>query len=151
MVAWGVAATIGITIALLIAGQAYGKQSNNSEAQRSNISNPQAAPTVIHTGRPAPYQSPTHCEHPESAEQENLCIARRASSAAEDQAYWARRNFWIGVAGTFFVVLTFLATAGATWAAQRSALAAEKAIEGGEAALAHAREATEWQLRAYVY
>jgi hypothetical protein len=98
---------------------------------------------MVASEKPKPYKTPTRCERPESAEQENLCIERGAARAAEDQAYWARLTFWIGVAGTSGVVLTLFATAWAAWAAQRSAQAAEVAVS-------HAQTATVAQLRAYV-
>jgi len=78
---------------------------------------------------PEPYIYPYSCERPKSAEQDNLCTARKAADAAEKQAVWAQNTFLLGITGTFFVILTLAATTVATWASKRSADAAVRQAE----------------------
>lgn len=76
------------------------------------------------------------CERPKNAEQDNLCTARKAADAANQQVVWARNTFWLGVAGTFFVILTLAATSLATYASLRSAAAALSSVRVSEKTLA---------------
>jgi len=104
------------------------------------------APVVIPVA-PRPLVYTYSCANPENAEQENLCIGRRAAKAAEDQAKagadqaaWAENTFWIGLAGTIAVVLTLAYTAKAANAAPCSAQAAIDATVAAQSSAEAARE-----------
>ena len=83
---------------------------------------------------------PYSCEHPQHADQENLCIQRRAVKVAEKQATWAKFTFIIGCAGTAAVVATLAFTAVAARATQDSVKVAERALTQTERAFVYPAE-----------
>ena len=70
---------------------------------------------------PASYTYPYSCEKPENLEQDNLCVARRAANAAQRQADWSKKTFWLSVVGAIAIFVTVGFTIVAARAAQRSA------------------------------
>lgn len=75
-----------------------------------------------------PYNFPKDCSKPESKEEDQLCLERRASEAAEEQAKWARNTFWVGLSGTVLIGFTLGATGLAARAARRAANATVEAL-----------------------
>lgn len=100
---------------------------------------------------PKAYIYPYSCDRPKSAEQDNLCIEREAVKAARKQVIWAERTFWLGVAGTFFVIMTLGATTYATFIADRGAKAAEISAKAAADSIKLTRDLTSTQQRAYIY
>lgn len=122
-------------------GQSVGEQSHGKPP-------PTASEFFRRTARPYVYSY--SCNHPQSADQANLCIQRSAVGQAKRSADWAKKAFWTGLASAIGLFLTLLATAWAAIAAGRSAKAAEDAVAKSDAILTHAQEASQRQLRAYV-
>ncbi len=137
---WGAGLAFGgLIVALLLNGVTLAATQHDSRhsstpAQKAAQDPPKPAPPAS-TQAPEPYVYPYSCERPKSAEQDNLCIERKAVDAAEKQAVWAQNTFWLGVAGTIFVILTLAATSLSTWASKRSADAAVRQAELAQKAL----------------
>lgn len=118
----------GLIAAILLNGAALAATQHDS--RHSSTPAPKAAQdppksaSPASTQAPEPYVYPYSCERPKSAVEDNLCIARQSADAAKEQAVWAYNTFLIGAVGIPLVILTFGATAGATWASHRSADAA---------------------------
>lgn len=98
------------------------------------------------------------CDSPPSREDAEYCQEWRAAVAAQKQAELAFYQLIASIIGigavTATLYLTFMATRAAiesVEASQRSAKAAENAVQKSEAILAHAEQTAERQLRAYVY
>lgn len=72
------------------------------------------------------------CEKPKGHDESDLCAQWKAARAAESSALWTERGFWIGLASVIGLGATIILTLRATEAAQRSARAAEKAVESAE-------------------
>lgn len=119
---------------VLTGGKGYGQNPNSAPAN-TPASNPAPTPSPTLAVKPEPPAYRYSCQRPENGEQENLCIERRAALASEEQALWAERTFWIGLAGTLAVIATFGINAVATLAASRSAKAAEAAADAALRAL----------------
>jgi hypothetical protein len=93
------------------------------------------------TPKPAkPYVYPYACDRPLSAQQDNLCLQRRAIETADK---WGRLTFRVGLAIAVGLFLTLLVTAAATWSATKSAVAAVRSARIAEKALARATLAAE--------
>lgn len=90
------------------------------------------------------------CPEAKSNHQEDRCISWHAAKAAEDQARWAKWTFFVGCAGTAFVLLTLFYTRRSADSAQASARAAERAVKESAKTLAHAREIADRQLRPWL-
>jgi hypothetical protein len=108
-----------VTSAASAADQQSG--SHDSAPGQESTASPQPPEPASSAPLPTAYVYPCSCEHPKDAEQDNLCIQRRAAKAAYSQAVWAARTFWVGVGGTIAVVVTLFFTAVAARAAQSAA------------------------------
>ena len=93
---------------------------------------PQATSPTFIPPAPDSYVYPYRCDRPETATYDNLCQERRAARASEKQVVWAERTFWLGVAGSIFIVGTLIATAIAAWAAQVAAQATVKSVDAAD-------------------
>ena len=133
------------------AGLAEQKSSAQSEPKTHDAASIQQSPPP---SDPVPTYSSlidqNACRQSKDEHQEELCIEWRSASAAEAQAFWSKSTFWIGVVGTAFVLGTLLFTRDAAKAAQVSALAAQNAVEGSAATLAHAQAVAERDLRPWL-
>lgn len=143
----GAILAVGGALALLAAAQNQAHAHNHGQRAPGQPPPPITPVVAKPQGR---YIASYSCDPPQSAEQDNLCQERRSAQAAEKSVEWARYTFWAGVAGTVGLVATLIFTARATQAAQRSARAAEIAVERGDAALAHAKEVSRIELRPYL-
>nr|MBA3812692.1 hypothetical protein [Caulobacteraceae bacterium] len=56
---------------------------------------------------PVAYDPPS-CERPASAEQDRLCLQRRAVEAAEQNAMWIERLYWVGVTIALGLILAIV-------------------------------------------
>ena len=83
------------------------------------------------------------CDSPKNAEEADLCQQWRMAEAAEKQAKWTQRQFWITVAEVAGLLLTVGFVAWTASVAVRSAKAAEAAVKITSDTAQH-------QLRAYV-
>ena len=110
-------------------GTDQGDGQPNAPANEATGKSPKPLPVTPVTEAPRAYVYPYSCEHPQNAQQDNLCIERKAAKAAEDQAKWASYTVIVGIAGTVAVVLTLIATTIAAWAAHRGADAAKIAAD----------------------
>lgn len=120
----------GLIAAILLNSEVLAANPQNHDHGRAPAKSatqqpPPPAPPAS-TQIPEPYVYPYSCERPKSAAEDNLCIARQAADAAKEQALWAYNTFLVGVFSVPLIILTFAATAGATWASKRSADAAVK-------------------------
>jgi len=97
-----------------------GAQSRSShDDQTANRAAKHVAPPATSAQSPA-YDYPYNCNKPKSAEQDGLCINKRAADAAVESADWAKATFWMGVVGTIAIALTLGANAWAAYEANRS-------------------------------
>jgi hypothetical protein len=113
-----------IAVAVALAGSVHGEERGASKAGDTD-----GHPLHVTLATQLPLKSyiyPYGCTHPQNAEQDGLCIQRRAAQAADESAWWARATFWIGLVGTTLILGTLVATAKAAFAADRSARAALK-------------------------
>jgi len=109
----------GLILALALAGNVEGQQARQPPAAESYAAqqSTQPARSTIQRGLPGA----NRCKGAEPNEGEASCYNRRATEAAERQAYWAKAQTWVGLAGAAFVVLTLLYTARAANAAKKAA------------------------------
>jgi hypothetical protein len=121
---WGRYAAAGLAaLVLCVSGGVYGKDYIHRPAQHPSQQPGPSAPLVVQSHPADAYQWQYACDHPKSAEQDNLCIERRAADQAERSANWARNTFWVGIVGTLAVSLTLFYTARAAQAALLNARA----------------------------
>lgn len=90
------------------------------------------------------------CQPSQDSHDKELCIAWRATMAAEDQARWAKVASLVGVLGIFLVVRTLHYTRKAAEAAQASAQAAERSVAESAKTLAHAQDVAARDLRPWL-
>lgn len=72
----------------------------------------------------------TPCIDIKGRDESDLCAQWIGARAAESSAIWTERGFWVGLASVIGLGVTIFLTLRATEAAQRSARAAESALEG---------------------
>jgi len=105
---------------------------NRNEIHQKAADKQPPAATLLQEVPPKPYIYPYSCDKPQSSEQDNLCIERRAAKAAEDQVNWSRYTFYIGCFGTAAVVATLVVTAIAARAAQTAAEATVLSVQAAQ-------------------
>ncbi len=120
--AWG---GLGLT---LLASYALAEQKQTSDNQpKAKASNQTPSPAASIAA-----SSPTYnysCHPSKDATDENLCIERDAVMASQEQAFWAKLTFGIGVLGTMAVGVSLHFSIAATRASTKSANAAIAAAE----------------------
>ncbi|MDB5678198.1 MAG: hypothetical protein JWM94_1200 [Sphingomonas bacterium] len=133
---WGALfAAIGLAFVAFCTG-AYITALNYPEQERYQSyryapGDPEAANAALaDKAKPVEYREP--CTQPKGREESDLCAQWKAARAAESSALWTERGFWVGLVSIMGLGATIILTLRATEAAQRSALAAEKAIEGAD-------------------
>jgi hypothetical protein len=126
--------TISI-IAVIVCGAAAPPHKHAARASEPATPASEPANAVAAPKLSKPYVYPYACDRPVSAQQDNLCIARRAAETADK---WGRLSFRAGLAIAVGLFLTFMATVAAAWAAAKSAKAAERSARISEKALARA-------------
>jgi hypothetical protein len=143
-VAYGVALTLG-SQGLVHSQPHTDAATNTAQSQTVAPATTAKAPTPEGDG----YQP--GCRNPKTREEADSCHEWQAAYAEWKSAQWAAGQFWVSLVGVGLVVGSFFATALAAIAASKSARAAELAIEKSDEILAHSEEASERELRAYLF
>ena len=151
--AYGAIARTGLIAAIvaIATSSALGQVQRSESRDRigaQSANQTQHNPLLPFVKPPEPYVYPYSCKHPRNAEQDSLCAEREAAKSADK---WGRISSEVGIFSAIGLFLTLLATAGAAIAAGISARAAEKAVQKSDELLAHSEEASERQLRAYLF
>lgn len=127
----------GLMAAIVLCGGAAPAPKHGAAAGNAGR---EAAAQPIATPKPAkPYAYPYDCARPLSAQQDNLCLQRRAIETADK---WGRLTFRAGLAIAIGIFLVFLATVAAAWAAVMRAAAAMRSAKIAEKSLARAATIT---------
>lgn len=135
----------GILYSSAALGQAGKPESKPPESQPAAE---QAAPVKPAPPSPPPQQpvgpeqAKSQCDKPQTPEQRDLCQQWRMAEAAEKQAEWTRRQFWVTAAEVAGLLVIIIFTALTAKAANRSAKAAEDVVR-------ETRKTAERELRAY--
>ena len=133
---WGIVAAAVVGLAFITFGAGYFlgvlnyPQEQRYQPYEYTSDNPAPVATAADQASTAKYREP--CKEPKGHDESDLCAQWKAARAAETNTLWTARAFWVGLVSIVGLGATIVLTLRATNAAQRSALAAEKAVEGSD-------------------
>ncbi len=114
-----------MTLVTLLSCRIASAENNHSPASQGE-GNGQQQSSGPFESKPSAYQYPYSCDRPKDAEQDNLCIERQANK-------WSKQTFFIGIAGTFGLVISLIASAITTKAALDAVSAAKETLHNDRA------------------
>lgn len=124
-------------------------QTNQTEAAAPRADNASPAGSAKDDEPKTDWGKP-NCGNPNNQPEADLCQQRRMAKSAEDAVFLNQIQTGIGVIGGILLLATLIANAYATLAARHAAKASIKSADAAEAAVKHAADNAERQLRAYV-
>lgn len=132
------------SVALSHAGEPKGKAPESKPAAEQRAPIKPTAPAIPLKTPDTAEQAKGLCDKPQNSKERDLCQQWRMAEAAQKQAKWTKRQFWITVAEVLGLLGVVVLTVLTAKAANRSAKAAESAVEV-------TRISAEHQLRAYIF